>query len=58
MSKHVGKKPENEVSGYNSRNQVLICGTEQEMDEFLDALESIDDVRVALRVILGVIRDR
>tara|TARA_R110000744_G_C19210577_1_gene546003 strand:- start:44 stop:220 length:177 start_codon:yes stop_codon:yes gene_type:complete len=58
MSKHLGKKPENEVSGHNSRKHVLICGTEQEMDEFLDSLENIDDVRVALKVILGVIRDR
>jgi|TARA_B110000902_G_scaffold238083_1_gene285656 hypothetical protein len=58
MSKHRGEKPENEASGHISRKHVLICGTEQEKDDVLAALENMDDVRAALRVILGVIRDR
>ena len=58
MSKHVGTKPKRESMSHNNRQHVLICGTDEEIDTYLDSLTSFAQMQEALRVLVIAVRYR
>jgi len=58
MSKHKGTKPKAEEAEYVNNKHVLLAGTDDEIDTYLDSLTSFAQMQEALRVLVIAVRYR
>jgi len=56
--KYKGTKPKKEAMKYKNSKHILISGTDEEAEAFLESVNNIKEIRSVLKVLLTAVRSQ